>query len=1150
MTFDHLSPSLARCAGSIVRRAVLPLALGLLHCAAFAVDMQISSFIDTPDPAVRGGNINFAIAAENTDADTAHGVVVTYALPANTQFVSAADTAVAGACSFDGGSPGVVTCSYPSLRGTLAVPAGPTQTINVVLRTLGSTVATLSSTVSVASSDTDANPANNTLSQNTTVNDGADLSASLTGTPNPATAGARVTWTVSGSNLGPNTSGPLTFTTTLPGVLTYVPAGSGGSGWTCGASGQVVGCTAAAVGVGAYASFPIVTTITGASSGTITLSGSIASSVGDPDSTNNTAVASVSVDPGTDLAVTQDPPAPNPATVGSAVTFVLHPSNAGPNAATAGATVSFPLPTGFTVSSATGTTGWLCTSAGTPPTVTCTFAGSLASGASGSLTITALPPAVSTPTAFTAITATIAPNAGGPADPNPANNSAARNVTVSPDGLDLSVSKTKGPAIVALGANMTSTIVVSNAGPRTAASGTITLVDALDPTKEQYVGFSGTGWACTSAPPNVDCTYNAALGVGNANTLILTTKALAAGTATNNAQASYSGTPGDFNSANDAIGASVSVTAANNSPDLGVALSATTAGGVPTTVEANETRITYSLAVTNQPTASPSAAQNVVVTLSIPGRSTATAVAVSGTVVTNTSGTSNATFSCAGTGTNSTGNVVCTQTAGTVLGAGDVVTFTVTADRAMTEGTFTANASAVSSTQGDPTPADNSATLAVTIDPIADVEVVSKVLAANPVLAGTNATYTITTRNNGPSPAAGMSLADAFTIPGGDAGFTFVSATASNGGTCSGLTAGTSYASGTPTVTCAWSANVAVAATRTVTVVVRPNWQASGAARTIDNTATVSTTTAEDGVGGTGTAPNSKSLTLNISAAQVDMLINDTDLVDPLGYDPSTPANDDITYDVAATNNGPSLASGVGFTFTMTPPAGKTVTFRGDGGAAGVAAANPTGVIAGSICNQAGTSVTGPSTLTITCAFPAPAQVANGATDTRFLVFRVGSPPNVGGDVYNTLATVVVNETDTNVSNNSEGETTTVRVRADLSIVKTALPGTVQLRQPFNWSIAVSNAGPGDSQTTGLVDTLPAGMVLGSGTPSWSLSGGGSGTCSVAAQKVTCAFGVLPAGQTATVTVPAIVTAFPSGAWRRTAPAPPRAKSIRTASTT
>ncbi len=334
---------------------------------AFAADPQIATFTDAPDPAPRGGAITYTITALNGDSDTANNVVVGFVLPANSQFVSAVDAAVPGACSHDGGSPGVVTCTYPTLLGTLALPAGPVRTIDVVLRTTGSTVTTLNTRATISSDDVDSNPANNALDQNTTINDGADLSALITGAPDPALGGGNVTWTISGSNLGPNASGLVTFTTTLPGVLTYVPAGSGGSGWACAGPGPVVTCTRPAVAVGPYADLPIVTKIVGVSAGTVTLNGNIASTVGDPVPTNNSPVGSVAVSPGADLTITQDVPSPSPAPSLTPVTFTLRPSNLGPYAASAGAQVTFPLPAGFVVISSTGSAGWTCASAGALP---------------------------------------------------------------------------------------------------------------------------------------------------------------------------------------------------------------------------------------------------------------------------------------------------------------------------------------------------------------------------------------------------------------------------------------------------------------------------------------------------------------------------------------------------------------------------------------------------------------------------------------------------------------------------------------------------------------------------------------------------------------------------------------------------------------
>lgn len=109
----------------LARRVLAALAAGCFGSSAWAADVLVSSFTDSPDPAVRGGNVTFTITAENADADTAGNVVVSYPLPANTQFVAVADSVVAGACTHDGLTPGAVTCSYPSLRGTLAARAAP-----------------------------------------------------------------------------------------------------------------------------------------------------------------------------------------------------------------------------------------------------------------------------------------------------------------------------------------------------------------------------------------------------------------------------------------------------------------------------------------------------------------------------------------------------------------------------------------------------------------------------------------------------------------------------------------------------------------------------------------------------------------------------------------------------------------------------------------------------------------------------------------------------------------------------------------------------------------------------------------------------------------------------------------------------------------
>ncbi|MBU1664757.1 MAG: DUF11 domain-containing protein, partial [Gammaproteobacteria bacterium] len=97
-----------------------------LSSQVYAVDVQLSQFVDDPDPATRGGTFTYTLNAENNAADTATGVVLSLPLPATTQFVSVVGDA---GCAHDGGSPGTVTCNLGSLLGSIV--GGPVKSINV-----------------------------------------------------------------------------------------------------------------------------------------------------------------------------------------------------------------------------------------------------------------------------------------------------------------------------------------------------------------------------------------------------------------------------------------------------------------------------------------------------------------------------------------------------------------------------------------------------------------------------------------------------------------------------------------------------------------------------------------------------------------------------------------------------------------------------------------------------------------------------------------------------------------------------------------------------------------------------------------------------------------------------------------------------------
>ena len=1090
----------------------LLLATMLVSTQASAVDVLVSSFTDAPDPAVRGGTIVYTASVTNNTTDTARNVALALSLDAQTSFVAVSDPA----CSYAAGTH-TVTCSYATLAGDISGPgSAQVKTINLTVRILSGAGATVDNRATVTTTDPDVNPANDTLLQTTTVDNGADLALTLAASPLTAPASSLITYTASLRNNGPNSSGQVTSSFTLSPHLTYQSAS--GTGWTCGAVAQVVTCTRANSVLGDLPNIVISTRATGAFTGTLTTIGTVAisGSAIDFNNSNDTSTVDVQITTGTDLAMTKTASA---AVVGGnqAMSFTLLPRNLGPFAAT-NVSVSDTLPAGFTNISASGT-GWTC--GVVAQTVTCTSA-SYAIGASNDITVNASAPAVASTTTFTN-TASISSDTP---DGVSANNSGSVNVDVLPDGVDLSLTKTKGPNPVAQGANINSTIIVTNHGPRAAASGEVRVTETLI-VGETYVGIaSGTNWTCGAQIGQVvTCTYNAALAAGaSAPNLVLITTAVNTGALTNTACTNYVGGVTDPTPANNCASASTTSTASGTAIDLGIVKTV----DLPVLVW-NAPTVTYTLTINN---AGPGTATGVIVSDAIPGY-------INGSTVVNASrigGTSAATFTCSNAAT-----VVCSQTGGTIA-PGETVIFSIAVSRPLIDSNaqagnvWTNTATVRSQTIGDINLANNSSSVNVQVDPVADVTVVNTVTPTT-ALAGTQATYVLTVTNNGPSSAQNVTISDVFNMAAGS--ITFLSASPSVG-TCG------AYDAGTRSFNCALGA-LASGGTATVTVVVRPDYMvAPPSPRTISNTATVATTTQESNTGN-----NSATSVLNVTLASLDLLVNNTDNIDPLGYTPTPVGMDNIvTYRNTITNRGPSVASGLVMTYTMRPPTGKSLTFLGD-------KLLSTGQVYANYCNNLNQQVTGPATLTVTCTFP-PGQIllANNATTDLYLDYRVDSQPNANGDAYSSTVTIAANEPETVSANNSVSQTTTIKMRSDLLVTKTArafvggsdvATNNIQIRQPFYWLITVTNNGPGNSQVTTVTDSLPANVALytgGSIAPynaapynagvRWSTDNAtpSSGTCT-GSTTLTCNIGILENGKVATIRIPVISTTVGSPATRQ-----------------
>ncbi len=357
---------------------------------------------------------------------------------------------------------------------------------------------------------------------------------------------------------------------------------------------------------------------------------------------------------------------------GTPLNYTLSVSNAGPDAA-ALVTVADTLPAGVTYVSASGT-GWSCGySAGT---VTCTRP-ELVVGSAPAIQIS-----VTAPGSEGTIVNTASVGAAT-TDPNGTNDTAGASTTVTPPPppeADLSVAKL-GPASVQTGAPLTYALHVSNVGPDSAA--TVTVTDTL-PAGVVYVNASGSGWSCGQAGGVVTCS-RPSLSLGNApDVTVQATAPTSVGTIVNDAV--IGSTTADPVGTNNADSASTTVVEPGApQTDLWLAKACSQAlvpvGGTTT----------YTLTVGN---AGPMDAADIVVTDSLPGD--VTYIAASG----------------AGWTCHHTAGVVHCDAAALAVGASSQIV--VTASVPWTAGPVT-NTASVGSAMLDPQPANDSASVATMV---------------------------------------------------------------------------------------------------------------------------------------------------------------------------------------------------------------------------------------------------------------------------------------------------------------------------------------------------------------------------------------------------------------------------------------------------
>jgi len=352
---------------------------------------------------VAGANVTLTGVITNQGPSSAAGPVFTEAVPTGTTFQSV--SAPAGwSCYYPavGATTGTVECVDTSLLAVNS-PATILVVVNVPSATPAGTVIT--ATDNVNSATPDPNYSNNSASATFTVATAgqADLAVTASGSPNPVTQGNNITYTQSITNNGPtaitaSATTTVTFTDQIPANYTTLAATfTAPTGWTCntiavGGTGTFT-CTlnsGQTFAIGAIVNFPLVVKVNfGVAAGTIiTNSPSIASTVSDPNLSNNTVTVSTVVASPTQSSVTATKTAaPEPVNQGSTLTYTLIVTNSGP-AVAQNVTVTDTLPAEVTYSSySTSLTGSnICTYTAATTTLGCTL-GNLAVGSTAVITI-------------------------------------------------------------------------------------------------------------------------------------------------------------------------------------------------------------------------------------------------------------------------------------------------------------------------------------------------------------------------------------------------------------------------------------------------------------------------------------------------------------------------------------------------------------------------------------------------------------------------------------------------------------------------------------------------------------------------------------------------------------------------------------------
>jgi uncharacterized repeat protein (TIGR01451 family) len=498
-------------------------------------DLSVT-MVPSVEPGTVGSNMTYTIQINNNSQSTFSGLTNFIVFSTNVSFRAVSSSA--GNWRTNG-------AQIVFNVGTLVGNASVTQSI-----TFAPTVpVVMTNTATLTSVTTELNTNNNRTTVFSTIRGIADLRLIASRTPEPLSLTSNVTYTLTVINAGPYAARFAELTNELPNNLSFVSATS--TRGDCTNFDGVVVCGFGTLSTNATATVTIVAK--GTSSGIGNNLVRVKSIELDFIPDNNQVSLPATVRPLSDLSISQTGPSSGYA--GNIFVYRLNITNRGPSTATS-VVVTDVIPAGASYVSASNPSG---SSSYTNGIATFNIS-SLASNATATLTIAVRPLAGGTVNNSASITSAAD-------EPNPANNSTSMASTVTP-AADLGISQTVSPGSGYITSNFTFTITVTNRGPSSATS--VSLTNVVPAGFSLFNVQSPPGSSCSQTGGVITCDFGTMTNSASA-ILSLFAQANMEGVFTN--VATVGSTITDLNPDNSAH-ASVIVAGNPNSPFLKITRSA------------------------------------------------------------------------------------------------------------------------------------------------------------------------------------------------------------------------------------------------------------------------------------------------------------------------------------------------------------------------------------------------------------------------------------------------------------------------------------------------------------------------------------------------------------------------------------------------